>query len=137
MQLEPYLFFDGRCEEALEFYRRALNAEVTALMRFKDSPDPPPPEKVRPGSENKIMHAVLRIGDQTIMASDGMCTGKPRFDGFSLALGVPDVATADRVYAALSDGGKVVMPLGKTFWSPRFGMVTDRFGIQWMVNTAP
>jgi PhnB protein len=138
MQVQPYLFFDGRCEEAIEFYRRALGAEVTMLMRFKDSPEPPQPGMVPPGSENKVMHASFRIGEATVMASDGMCHGKPRFQGFSLSLIVPDEAEADRLFAALGDGGQVQMPLGKTFFSPRFGMVADRFGVSWMVVvTAP
>lgn len=133
MLLEPYLFFEGRCEEAVEFYRRALGAEVELLMRNKDSPDPHPPGMMPPGSENKVMHVTLRIGDTKVMASDGMCSGKPSFQGFSLSLTARDAAEADRLFAALSDGGKVNMPLGKTFFSPRFGMVADRFGVSWMV----
>ena len=133
MLLEPYLFFEGRCEEAVEFYRRALGAEVEMLMRNKDSPDPHPPGMMPPGSENKVMHVTLRIGDTKVMASDGMCSGKPSFQGFSLSLTARDTAEADRLFAALSDGGKVNMPLGKTFFSPRFGMVADRFGVSWMV----
>ena len=136
MQIQPYLFFDGRCEEAIEFYRKALGAEVGMLMRFKDSPEPPPPGAVAPGSENKVMHATLRIGAATVMASDGCVSGSPSFKGFSLSLTVPSEAEADRRFAALADGGKVQMPLGKTFWSPRFGMLTDRFGVGWMVNVA-
>jgi len=137
MQVQPYLFFDGRCEEAVEFYRSALGAEVTMLMRYKDSPDAPPPGMVPPGSENKVMHASLRIGDATVMASDGSCNGKPSFEGFSLSLTAADAAHADRLFAALADGGQVQMPLGKTFFSPRFGMVRDRFGVSWMVIVAP
>jgi PhnB protein len=136
MQVQPYLFFDGRCEEAVEFYRKALGAEVEMLMRFKDSPDPPPPGMVPPGSENKVMHTSLRIGDTTVMASDGNCAGHPGFQGFSLSIAVTDHAEADRLFTALADGGQVQMPLTKTFWSPRFGMVTDRFGVAWMINTA-
>lgn len=136
MQIQPYLFFEGRCEEAIEFYRRTLGAEVVMLMRYQESPEPPPPDKVRPGSENKIMHASLRIGDSTVMASDGFCSGQPRFNGFSLSLDAPDAATADRLFAALADSGKIDMPLMKTFFSPRFGMLTDRFGVQWMVIVA-
>ena len=136
MQVQPYLFFDGRCEEAIEFYRRALGAQVTMLMRHKDSPEPPPPGMLPPGSENKVMHATLTIGDTGVNVSDGRCSGRPSFQGFSLSLTVPDAATADGVFAALSDGGQVQMPLTKTFWSPRFGMVTDRFGVGWMVNVA-
>jgi PhnB protein len=134
MPIQPYLFFDGRCEEAIEFYKRALGAKVEMLMRFSESPDPPPPGMVPPGSENKVMHASLRIGDSIVMASDGSCGGKPQFAGFSLSLSVKDAATADRLFNALADGGQVQMPIGKTFWSPRFGMVADRFGVGWMVN---
>ena len=136
MQVEPYLFFEGRCEEAVEFYRHALGAEVTLLMRYKDSPEPPPPGMVPPGSENKVMHVSLRIGDTTVMASDRRCSGVQGFRGFSLSITVPDAAAADRLFGALAVGGKVQMPLAKTFWSPRFGMVTDRFGVAWMINVA-
>ena len=136
MQVEPYLFFEGRCEEALEFYRKALGAEVVMVMRYKDSPEPPPPGKLPPGSENKVMHATLRIGGTVVMVSDGHGTGQPGFQGFSLTLTVDDVATADRLFGALAEGGQVQMPLTRTFWSPRFGMVTDRFGLMWMVNVA-
>ena len=134
MEVQPYLFFDGRCEEAVEFYRKALDAKVEMLMRYKESPDPPPPGMVAPGSENKVMHASLRIGDATVMASDGSCMGKPSFEGFSLSLNVKTAAEADRFFNALADGGQVQMPLDKTFWSPRFGMLHDRFGVGWMVN---
>jgi PhnB protein len=133
MLIQPYLFLDGRCEEAIEFYRRKLGAEVGMLMRFKDNPEAPQPGMVPPGSENKIMHASLRIGDTTIMASDGRCAGKPTFQGFSLSLTVASEAEADRKFAALGDGGQVQQPLTKTFFSPRFGMVADRFGVGWMV----
>lgn len=134
MQVEPYLFFEGRCEEALEFYRKALGAEVVMVMRYKDSPEPPPPGKLPPGSENKVMHANLRIGETTVMASDGFAQGQPKFQGFSLSISVADEARADKLFAALADGGHVQMPMTRTFWSPRFGMVTDRFGVGWMVN---
>jgi PhnB protein len=137
MLVQPYLFLDGRCEEAIEFYRKALGAEVEMLLRFKDSPDTPPPGMVPPGSENKVMHSCLRIGDARVMVSDGRCLGKPNFQGFSLSLTVPNAAEADRVFAALGDGGQVQMPLNKTFFSPRFGMVADRFGVSWMVIVAP
>jgi len=136
MLVQPYLFFDGRCEEALDFYRTALGAEVTFLLRYKDSPDPPPPGMVPPGSEEKIMHANLRIGDSEVMASDGCNAGQPSFAGFSLSISVADEAEADRVFAALAEGGQVRMPLGKTFFSPCFGMLADRFGIGWMVIAA-
>ncbi|HEX2257893.1 MAG TPA: VOC family protein [Afifellaceae bacterium] len=133
MQIQPYLFFDGRCEEAIEFYKRAVGAEVEMLMRFKESPDAPPPGTISPGSENKVMHATLRIGDATILASDGECAGKPSFQGFSLALSVGSEAEAEKVFAALADGGEIRMPLSRTFFSPRFGMLADRFGVGWMV----
>jgi PhnB protein len=136
MQVQPYLFFDGRCEEAVEFYRRALGAEVQLLMRYKDSPEPPPPGMVAPGSENKVMHVAMRIGEAVVMASDGSCSGQTRFAGFSLSITVPTAVDADRVFAALADGGTVTMPLTQTFWSPRFGMLSDRFGVGWMVNVA-
>jgi len=136
MLVQPYLFLDGRCEEAIEFYRKALGAEVEMLMRFKDSPEPPQPGMVPPGSENKVMHSCLRIGETRVMASDGHCQGKPNFQGFSLSLTVPSAAEADRVFAALSNGGQVQVPLTKTFFSPRFGMVADRFGVSWMVLVA-
>jgi PhnB protein len=131
MAIQPYLFFDGRCEEALEFYKSALGAEVTALVRYKDSPTPP--EMVPPGSGEKVIHSSFTVGDSTVMASDGHCGGKPIFQGMSLSISLPTVADADRVFAALADGGQVQMPQGKTFFSPRFGMVTDRFGVSWMV----
>ncbi len=137
MQVQPYLFFDGRCEEALEFYRSELGAKVEMLMRFKDSPEPHPPGMVPPGSESKVMHTCFRIGDTQVMASDGRCLGKPSFQGFSLSLTAPDAAEAERLFAALGKGGQVQMPLAKTFFSPRFGMVADRFGVSWMVIVAP
>lgn len=137
MLIQPYLFFEGRCEEALEFYRDRLGAEVMMLLRYKDSPDPPPPGMIPPGSDAKIMHSSLRIGDTTVMASDGNCQGRPAFQGFSLSLTVADEAEADRMFAALADGGQVQMPLGRTFFSPRFGMVADRFGVSWMVIVFP
>lgn len=131
MQVEPYLFFEGRCEEALEFYREALGAEVTALFRFKESPEP---GMCPSGAGEKVMHANLRIGDTTIMVSDGDCQGPPAFQGFSLSLSLTDTAQAERLFAALADGGQIQMPLAKTFWSPLFGMVADRFGVSWMIN---
>ena len=133
MQVQPYLFFNGRCEEALNFYRTALGAEIKGLMRFKEAPDPPPADMLPPGSDDKVMHALVQIGDSTVMASDG-CTREPNFQGFSLSLDLPDAAAADRTFAALADGGEVTMPMAATFWSPRFGSVTDRFGVSWMVG---
>ncbi len=135
MALQPYLFFDGRCEEAIDFYRRALGAEVEMLMRFKESPEPPQPGMVPPGFDDKVMHASFRVAGSTVMASDGGgCPGGPAgFQGFALSLTVATETAADQVFAALADGGEVRMPLGKTFFAPRFGMVTDRFGVTWMV----
>lgn len=136
--VQPYLFFSGNCEEALEFYRSALGAEIEMVMRFRESPEPPPPDMLAPGFEEKVMHASFRIGASQLMASDG-CGPSGSFAGFSLSLAVATEAEADRCFTALSEGGKVTMPLGQTFWSPRFGMVEDRFGIGWMVSvvTAP
>ena len=136
MLIQPYLFFDGRCEEAINFYKSTLGAEVTRLMRFKESPEPHPPGTMPPGSENKVMHASFQIGETTVMASDGRCQGKPTFQGFALTLTVASVAEADRLFALLSDGGQVQMPLTKTFFSPRFGMLADRFGVSWMLIVA-
>jgi len=133
MPIDPYLFFNGRCEEALTFYRDAVGAEVTALMRYKECPDTPPPGTLPPNSANKVMHAAVRIGETTVLASDGHCQGQPSFQGLSLTVNVANEAEADQVFNALVDGGKVTMPLGKTFFSPRFGMLTDRFGLGWMV----
>ena len=132
--IEPYLFFNGQCEQAIEFYRKALGAEVQFKMLYKDSPEPPPPGRVPPGFENKIMHVSLRVGQTTLMASDGCSAQKTDFQGFSLSLSVPSKAEADRLFAALADGGQVRMPLTKTCWSPRFGMVEDRFGVGWMIS---
>ena len=132
--IQPYLFFNGSCEQAIEFYRKVLGAEVEMMMRFKESPEPPPPGAVPAGFENKIMHASFRVGQTTVMASDGCSTDKANFEGFSLSLSVATEPEADRVFNALANGGQVKMPLTKTFWSPRFGMVEDRFGIGWMIN---
>ena len=132
MSITPYLFFEGRCAEALEFYQRALGAEVTRLMRYTDSPDP----AMVHGTPDKVMHASFRIGDTTVLASDGRCQGQPSFHGFSLSLTVADDAEAERRFAALAEGGQVQMPLAKTFFASRFGMVADRFGVSWMVVTA-
>ena len=132
-QVQPYLFFDGRCEEAIEFYKKALGAKVDMLMRFKESPDPVPAGMCGPNSDDKVMHSAFRIGETLIMASDGMAGGKPDFKGFSLSVSAADEAEADRLFGALGKGGSVTMPMGKTFFSPRFGMVADRFGVGWMV----
>ena len=133
MQVQPYLFFDGRCEEAIQFYQKVLGAEVTFLMRVKESPEPHQPGVLPPGSEDKVMHAAIRIGETTLLASDGRSLGKPRFEGFSLSLTAADDAQAKRWFAALSSGGNVTQPLIKTFFSSSFGMLSDRFGVPWMI----
>jgi len=130
MPIQPYLFFNGRCEEAIEFYGKALGAEVMMLMRFKQAPDQ---SMIQPGNAEKIMHARLRVGDAIVLVSDGMCSGEQKFEGFSLTLSVSSVEEADSRFNALADGGQVRMPLGKTFFSPRFGMLADKFGVGWIV----
>ena len=137
MQVQPYLFFDGRCEEALGFYQRALGAQIDMLMRYKEAPDPPPPGMVPPNWDDKVMHASFRIGESTVMASDDCMTPGTTFRGFSLSINAPDEAAARLLFDALADGGKVTMPLGKTFWSPCFGMLSDRYGVGWMIGVAP
>ena len=134
MQVQSYLFFNGRCEEAIEFYKKTLGAKVEMLMRFKEAPGD---HKCSPGTEEKVMHSCLRIGETAVMASDGMAQGKPEFKGFSLTINPKDKAEADRLFGALSDGGQVHQPLVETFFSPRFGMLTDRFGVGWMVYVTP
>jgi len=133
MLIQPYLMYNGRCEEAIDFYCRALGAKVQMLMRYSEAPEPPPPGSMPAGSENKVMHASLQIGESPVSMSDGHCSGQSAFEGFTLSITVPTVAEADRVFAALADGGQVRMPLTKTFFSPRFGMLADRFGVAWMV----
>jgi len=140
MRIEPYVFFDGRCDEAIDFYSATLGAETLMLMRYSDAPadDGPPPEgcgPMPPGSGDKVMHAALRIGQTTLMLSDGMCGGQPKFEGMSLSLTVAGDAEAERVFAALADGGQVQVPLGPSFFASRFGMLADRFGVNWMVVT--
>ena len=137
MQIQPYLFFDGRCEEAIEFYRKTLGAETVMLLRWKDCPEPAQPGMIPPGSENKIMHGRLKISGSTVLVSDGECRGQASFQGFSLSVTVANNTEAERVFAALGDGGQVQMPLGKTFFSPAFGMLADKFGVSWMVYVEP
>ncbi len=133
MQVQPYLFFDGKCDEAIAFYKNAVGANPTMLMRFKDAPDK---SMVTPGTENKVMHAQVEIGDAKVLMSDGRCQGKTNFQGFSLAISAPNEAEADRMFGALAEGGQVTMPMAKTFFSPRFGMLTDKFGVGWMILVA-
>jgi PhnB protein len=134
MQIEPYLFFEGRTEEALEFYKSKLGAKVEFMMRYKDNPDP---QYNPPNSGEKVMHSCFRIGDTQVMASDGNCTGKPSFQGFSLTFNAADEADAKRRFNALAEGGQVNLPLSETFFAKSFGMVADRFGLNWMVMAGP
>ena len=137
MRVQPYLIFDGRCEEALNFYTSALGAKVESLMRFKDSPLPREADARPPGSDDKIMNASFKLGDSVVMASDGPCRGHPEFKGVSLSITLPDAAQANRIFAALAEGGEVLMPMTETFFAQRFGMVADRFGLSWLVRAAP
>ena len=133
MQVQPYLFFDGRCDEALEFYKDKLGAKVGMLMRFKDAPDQ---SMVAPGAREKVMHAQVQIGDTTVLASDGRCLGRPNFQGFALTISANSEAEVETMFAALAEGGQVTMPMAKTFFSPKFGMCADKFGVGWMVLVA-
>ena len=130
MELQTYLFFDGKTDEALDFYKKAVGAKPKMLMRFKDAPDQ---SMVSPGSADKIMHAAVDIGDTTVLMSDGRCTGNTNFQGFALSISAANEAEADKLFAALGDGGQVTMPMAKTFFAGRFGMLTDKFGVGWMV----
>lgn len=134
--IQPYLFFNGRCEEAVKFYQGAIGAKVEMLMRFRESPEAPPPGTNPPDWGDKVMHCSLRVGDAVVMASDG-CDTTPRFEGFSLSLTLATEGDVDRAFAALAAGGKVIMSPDKTFWSPRFGMLTDKFGVGWMIGIMP
>ncbi|CAN5301473.1 VOC family protein [soil metagenome] len=132
MQTNPYLFFDGRCEEALDFYKRTVGAEVTMMMKYKDAPAEAK-ANMTPGSEDKVMHAALRIGENSVMASDGHCTGHPEFKGFALSLMTKEPDKADTLFKKLAEGGQVQVPMTKTFFAERFGMLADKFGVNWMV----
>jgi PhnB protein len=134
MPIQPYLAFNGRCEEAIEFYRKALGAEVNMMLRFKQSPDQ---SMISPDNAEKVMHADLKIGDGVILMSDGMCTGSTKFEGIALSYTVPDETEAERRFKALADGGVVQMPLTNTFFSPSFGMLQDKFGVGWMIYVQP
>jgi PhnB protein len=132
MQVQTYLMMDGRAEEAIEFYKKTLNANVTMLMRGKDAPD----GSCAPGTENSVMHAYMTIGETGMMLSDGYNKGQPKFEGFALSIATKTEAEADKLFNALADGGKVTMPMAKTFFSPRFGMLNDKFGVHWMILVA-
>jgi PhnB protein len=134
MQVQPYLMFEGRCDEALKFYQAAIGAEIQMLMRFKESPDQ---SMVSPEAKEKIMHACMRIGDSRVLASDGNCSGSPAFNGVNLTLNASDDAEAEKLFAALAEGGQVRMPLEKTFFASKFGMLADQFGVNWMIIAGP
>ena len=134
MQIQPYLFFEGRTEEALEFYQSKLGAKVEFMMRYKENPDP---KYNPPNAGEKVMHSCFRVGDTQVMASDGNCSGKPSFQGFSLTFNAADEADAKRRFSALAEGGQVNLPLSETFFAKSFGMVADRFGLNWMVMAGP
>ncbi len=142
MNVTPYLCYEGRCEEALQFYRERLDARIDALMRFSEAPQSPgasagcgemPPTV----TGDKVMHASFRIGDSMLMASDGRCTGAARFEGIALTIQARDDAHAEQLFAALAEGGQVQMPLEQTFFASRFGMLADRFGVGWMIISDP
>ncbi len=133
MQVQTYLSFEGHAEKAIEFYKKTLDAKVTMLMRWKDSPDK---SMCSPGNEDKIMHSYLTVGETGLMITDGRCAGTPKFDGFSLSIATKTEPEADKLFKALGEGGKVTMPMAKTFFSPRFGMVADKFGVNWTILVA-
>jgi PhnB protein len=135
MQVQPYLFFEGRCDEAIAFYKKAIGAEVQMLMRYKDAPEGECAGGVK-HPPDKVMHASLTVGDATVMVSDGNCTGKPSFTGIALSIDGKDDAQTEKLYNALADGGTPFVPLTKTFFASKFGMLNDRFGVMWMVLTA-
>ena len=133
MHVQPYLFFDGRCDEALDFYKKAIGAKVGMILRFKEAPDK---SMISPGSEEKVMHSAVQVGDSTVLMSDGRCAGKPNFHGIALTISAKTEAKADKLFSGLADGGQITMPLARTFFSPKFGMVADKFGVGWMVLVA-
>ena len=128
--VQPYLFFDGKCEEALDFYKGAIGAKVDMMMRFKEAPDQ---SQMQPNTGEKVMHAAFHVGTTQVLSSDGHCAGKPSFQGFGLALNAKNDAEAEKLFAAVGNGGQVLQPLTKTFFASKFGMVADKFGIMWMV----
>jgi PhnB protein len=130
MNVQPYLFFDGKCVEALEFYKKAIAADVKTVLRWKDSPDP---SMCTPANADKVMHAHFNVGDTAILASDGHNNGAPKFEGFALTITTKSEAEADKLFGALSDGGNVTLAMTKTFFSPHFGMLADKFGVHWMI----
>jgi PhnB protein len=133
MNTYPYLNFEGKCEEAITFYKKAIGAEVVMLMRHGESPEAAPPGMLPPGSENKVMHAEIQIGQSKMMMTDGTCKGTASFNGITINITVDAESEADPLFNSLADGGKITMPLCKTFFAKRFGMLIDRFGLPWMV----
>jgi PhnB protein len=137
--VQPYLNFDGRCDEAMVVKHPPIKetcmigAKVGMLMRFKEAPDK---SMISPGSEEKVMHSAVQVGDAMVLMSDGRCTGKPNFQGIALAISAKTEAEADKLFSGLADGGQVQMPMAKTFFSPKFGMLADKFGVGWMVLVA-
>jgi len=134
MQVQPYVFFEGRAEEAIDFYVKAIGAERKAVMHYSESPDP---THAPPGSAGKVMHGEFRVGETVVMCSDGMCSGNAVFKGFALTLSARDTDEANRFFNALGEGGQVQMALSPTFFSAAFGMVHDKFGVMWMVIAPP
>ena len=138
MIVQPYLHFEGRCDEAIEFYKQAVDAQVDMVMRYKDSPVQAPPDCAPQGDyQEKVMHSAFRIGETVVMATDGFNSGKQEFRGVSLSLTCASDAEAKKRFDALAEGGKVTMPLDKTFFTSSFGMLTDKFGVDWMILTMP
>jgi PhnB protein len=131
MRIEPYIFFEGCAEQAAHFYQATLGAEIIALLRYSEAPDP---TMCPVDDPEKVMHMNLRIGDSVVMGSDGNCSGEARFQGFALTLNAKDVNEAEKLFGLLADGGQVQMPLEETFFSPAFGMLADRFGVPWMIH---
>ena len=131
MQLNPYLFFNGQCEEAFKFYADCLGGQIEAMMSHAGTPAE---EHVPAEWRDKIMHARLSVGDQVLMASDAPPEHYQKPQGFSVSIGIKDPAEAERIFNALAENGTVQMPLQQTFWARSFGMCVDRFGIPWMIN---
>ena len=134
--ITPYLFFNGRCDEAIEFYKAALDAEIEYIMRFDESPEPLPDGTLPPNFDKKIMHATITVRGVKLMVSDG-CAEELEFLGFRLAISEPTEEQARATFRALAESGTVDIPIGPTFWSPCYGMVTDKFGMPWMVSVEP
>ena len=131
MKITPYLAFQNKCEEAFKFYEKVLNGKITFMMKYGESPMA---EQTAPEARNNVIHASLQIQDQLIHGADAPPQHFSKPAGFSVSIGLKDVAEAERIFKELSVGGQVQMPFAKTFWSPGFGMFIDRYNIPWMVN---